>query len=125
MPIDKIVVVEDDALVRASSCLILQRNGFKVFEAASPAAALELWAAHRDEIQLVFTDMVMPGGMTGRELAAILRRDREQLKVLFTSGYTADQLDRDFVRTSVNFFLPKPFGADELVRGVSDLLGRA
>jgi CheY-like chemotaxis protein len=117
-----ILVVEDDALVRASSCLILQRNGYRILEAVSPQAALELWAAHRAEIDLVFTDVVMPGGLTGRELADKLRADRADLRVLFTSGYSADFLERDFVRTAMNSFLQKPFGADELIRSVRECL---
>jgi CheY-like chemotaxis protein len=70
----------------------------------------------------VFTDIVMPGGMTGRELADKLRLERPGLKVLFTSGYSADVLEREFVRTTQNFFLQKPFGAEELVRSVRDCL---
>jgi PAS domain S-box-containing protein len=119
---ETILVVEDEALVRLTSCTILQRRGYNVLEAASPRAALELWAINRDRIDLVFTDVVMPGGMTGRDLVEILRRDRPELKALFTSGYSSDLLGRDFVRTSANYFLQKPFGAAELRRVVSECL---
>jgi PAS domain S-box-containing protein len=119
---ETILVVEDEALVRLTSCTILQRGGYNVLEAASPRAALELWAANRDKINLVFTDVVMPGGMTGRDLVEILRRDRPELKALFTSGYSSDLLGHDFVRTSASFFLQKPFGAAELKRIVSECL---
>ena len=119
---ETILVVEDEALVRLTSCTILQRRGYKVLEAASPRAALDLWATSRDKIDLVFTDVVMPGGMTGRDLVEILRRDRPELKALFTSGYSSDLLGHDFVRTSANFFLQKPFGAAELTRVVSECL---
>jgi len=64
----------------------------------------------------------MPGGMTGRDLVEILRRDRPELKALFTSGYSSDLLGHDFVRTSASFFLQKPFGAAELKRIVSECL---
>jgi len=119
---ETILVVEDEALVRLTSCTILQRGGYNVLEAASPRAALELWAANRDKIDLVFTDVVMPGGMTGRDLVEILRRERPGLKALFTSGYSSDLLGHDFVRTSASFFLQKPFGAAELKRIVSECL---
>ncbi len=119
---ETILVVEDEALVRLTSCTILQRSGYTILEAASPRAALELWAAHRDRIDLVFTDVVMPGGMTGRDLVEILRRDHPDLKALFTSGYSSDLLGHDFVRTKANFFLQKPFGAAELKRVVSECL---
>jgi CheY-like chemotaxis protein len=121
---ETILVVEDEALVRLTSCTILQRSGYTVLEAASPRAAIELWGSHRDRIDLVFTDVVMPGGMTGRDLVDILRRDRSDLKALFTSGYSSDLLGHDFVRTKANFFLQKPFGAAELKRVVSECLRR-
>jgi CheY-like chemotaxis protein len=60
--------------------------------------------------------------MTGRDLVERMRRDRPELKALFTSGYSSDLLGRDFVRTSANFFLQKPFGAAELKRVVSECL---
>ena len=122
---ETILVVEDEALVRLTSCTILQRRGYNVLEAASPRAALELWAANRDKIDLVFTDVVMPGGMTGRDLVEVLRRDRPELKALFTSGYSSDLLGHDFVRTSANFFLQKPFGAADLNRIIGECLRRA
>jgi PAS domain S-box-containing protein len=121
---ETILVVEDEALVRLTSCTILQRRGYKVLEAASPRAALDLWADNRDRIDLIFTDVVMPGGMTGRDLVDILRRDRPELKALFTSGYSSDLLGSDFVRTTANFFLQKPFGAAELKSIVDECLRR-
>jgi PAS domain S-box-containing protein len=121
---ETILVVEDEALVRLTSCTILQRRGYTVLEAASPRAALDLWADNRDRIDLVFTDVVMPGGMTGRDLVDILRRDRPELKALFTSGYSSDLLGHDFIRTTANFFLQKPFGASELKSIVDECLRR-
>ncbi|HEY1765215.1 MAG TPA: ATP-binding protein, partial [Opitutaceae bacterium] len=121
---ETILVVEDEALVRLTSCTILQRRGYTVLEAASPRAALDLWADNRDRIDLIFTDVVMPGGMTGRDLVDILRRDRPGLKALFTSGYSSDLLGHDFVRTTANFFLQKPFGAAELKSIVDECLRR-
>jgi len=119
---ETILVVEDEALVRTSSCRILQRAGYRVFEAGSAADALKLWAEHRGRIDLVFTDVIMPGGMTGRDLAEQLRRDRADLKVIFTSGYSSDLLGHNFVRTATNFFLQKPFEAAELIRVVDQSL---
>jgi PAS domain S-box-containing protein len=117
-----ILVVEDEALVRMTTCSILQNSGHKVFDASSPQAALSIWKTEKGSIDLVFTDVVMPGGMTGRDLVELLRKERPELKAIFTSGYSSDYLGRDFDRTSSNFFLQKPFGAAELRRAVSDCL---
>ncbi len=118
-----ILVVEDEAFVRMTSCNILRRQGYEVLEATSPQAAMGLWEAERDRVDLLFTDIVMPGGMSGRELAELLRRDRPELKVLFTSGYSSDLLGNDFIKGPSSFFLQKPFGVAELKRTMSECLG--
>ena len=117
-----ILVVEDEALVRLTACTILQSSGYKVLDASSPQAALALWKEVRGAIDLVLTDVVMPGGMTGRDLVERLRRDRPELKAVFASGYSSDFLGRDFNRSATNYFLQKPFGAAELRRAVGDCL---
>jgi PAS domain S-box-containing protein len=119
---ETILVVEDESSVRLTGCSILQSQGYTVLEAPSSQAALALWETHRERINLVFTDVVMPGAMTGRDLVERMRRDRPELKALFTSGYSSDLLGRDFVRSSSNFFLQKPFGAAELKRVVIECL---
>ncbi len=119
---ETILVIEDESSVRLTSCSILQSQGYVVLEAASSQAALALWETNRERINLVFTDVVMPGAMTGRDIVERMRRDRPELKALFTSGYSSDLLGRDFVRTSANFFLQKPFGAAELKRVVNECL---
>jgi PAS domain S-box-containing protein len=122
---ETILVVEDEDFVRLTTCIILKNQGYKIIEASSPKEALELWEAEGSRVDLVFTDVVMPGGMTGRDLVEQLRRVRPGLKALFTSGYSSDLLGRDFARTSANFFLQKPFGAAELTRLVSECLRAA
>ena len=120
-----ILVVEDEAFVRMTSCNILRREGYRVLDAASAQAALTVWEQARDEIDLVFTDIVMPGGMTGRELVDQLRRERPGLKALFTSGYSSDLLGHDFTRTAFSYFLQKPFGVTELKRAIAETLHTA
>jgi PAS domain S-box-containing protein len=117
-----ILVVEDEALVRLTACSILQNSGYRVLDASSPQTALALWKTEKDAIDLVFTDVVMPGGMSGRDMAERLRRDRPDLKVVYTSGYSSDFLGRDFDRSPSSFFLQKPFGAAELRRAIGDCL---
>jgi len=117
-----ILVVEDEALVRLTACSILQNSGYRVLDAPSPQAALTLWKTEKDSINLVLSDVVMPGGMSGRDMVDRLRRDRPDLKVVYTSGYSSDFLGRDFNRSSSDHFLQKPFGAAELRRAIVDCL---
>ena len=69
---------------------MLERHGYHVLEAVSGMDALRLWGEHGDRIQLVFTDLVMPGGIGGRELAEQLVIIQPHLKIIFTSGYSAE-----------------------------------
>jgi DNA-binding NtrC family response regulator len=86
---------------------------------------MELWHGHRDEIDLVLTDLVMPDRMNGRELAERLWAERPQLKVLFTSGYSAEVVGKDFVlRPGLNY-LQKPFQPQKLALVVRDCLDGA
>jgi two-component system cell cycle sensor histidine kinase/response regulator CckA len=95
-----ILLVEDETSVRNLVTRFLTLNGFKVLAAESGHAALPLWAEHHEEIDLLLTDVVMPGGMSGRELAEKLQAERPTLKVLFTSGYNVELLNAEIaVRT--------------------------
>jgi len=113
-----ILVVEDDAVVRAQVARPLAELGYRVTAVADGHAALAAIASD-DEIDLLFTDVVMPNGMNGRELADRARISRPKLKVLFTSGYTEDavfaaaRLDR-----SINF-LAKPYRRSELAAAIA------
>lgn len=117
-----ILLVEDEIPVRRVIRRLLERHGYRVFEAGSGDAALELWAENKDSIDLLFTDMIMPGGMNGREIIDRLRQERPTLKVVFCSGYTDDVLGNDsWLRNEVNF-LGKPFIPEVLLQTVSDTL---
>jgi PAS domain S-box-containing protein len=87
---ETILLVEDEASVREVTRRMLQRHGYKVLEAVSGAEALRLWGEHGDRIQLVYTDIVMPGGIGGRELAEQLRFIQPHLRIVFTSGYSSE-----------------------------------
>ncbi|MBF6568215.1 MAG: PAS domain S-box protein [Candidatus Binataceae bacterium] len=88
---ETILVVEDDSDVRSFSVETLRQLGYQIFEAPDGAAALRLLEAHH-EITLLFTDVGLPGGMNGRQLADEARRRRVGLKVLFTSGYARNAI---------------------------------
>ncbi|HTH47482.1 MAG TPA: ATP-binding protein, partial [Candidatus Limnocylindria bacterium] len=114
-----ILVVEDEPALRALAKLVLQRCGYTVLEAASGVAALKVWAAHREQIRLLLTDMVMPDGMTGRELAARLQTEDPALRVILTSGYSPDAAE-----TAAIGFLAKPYSPIKLARVVRESLDR-
>jgi CheY-like chemotaxis protein len=103
-----ILVVEDDDDVRANTTGILRELGYAVLEAPSGAAALHLLEAH-PEIKLLFTDVGLPGGMNGRQLADAARRARPGLKVLFTTGYARNAIVHDGRLDPGVVLIPKPF----------------
>jgi two-component system cell cycle sensor histidine kinase/response regulator CckA len=119
---ETILLVEDEEAVRGLARLILNQSGYKVFEADCGAAALDIWAERASQIDLVLTDMVMPGGISGRALAETLRQTRPDLKVVYTSGYSPSKSGQDPSLLDGLKFLPKPYNPDKLVRAVQDCL---
>jgi len=113
---ETILVVEDEPALRRMVTRTLRRHGYHVFEAEDGPAAVELWAEHSGDIDLMITDMVMPGGMSGRELAKRLLVDRPGLKVVYTSGYTRDLFAVDEAEFESMRFLAKPYAMDALAR---------
>jgi CheY-like chemotaxis protein len=106
---ETILLAEDDAFLRASACKALSQLGYRVLEASNGIEALEIWRQHRDEIHLLLTDLVMPGGMTGKDLAGRLLKENPKLKVIYASGYSAEVVGGDFpLEEGVNF-LAKPY----------------
>jgi signal transduction histidine kinase len=113
---ETILLVEDDSAIRQMAAIVLGRQGYRVVEAGSGVAALEVWRQHAGAIDLVITDMVMPGGLTGAEMAEKLCAEKPSLKVVFSSGYTADMDTNDLrLEEGVNF-LQKPYLPEQLVR---------
>jgi PAS domain S-box-containing protein len=118
---ETILVVEDEDGLRRLTQRTLERQGYTVLTASNGATALEVAARHGTRIALVVSDVVMPG-MGGRLLVAELRKRQPGIRVLFTSGYTTDEVVRRGVMTSEVPFLPKPFGIGDLTRKVREVL---
>jgi two-component system, cell cycle sensor histidine kinase and response regulator CckA len=121
-PRKRILVVEDEAALREMLCDILQEYGFEVFAAASGIEALDQWQLRLDEIDLLLTDLRMPEGLTGLELAEKLTARKPTLKVLYTSGYSVETVDPRYRLESGANFLPKPYQADLLVKTIRSSL---
>ncbi|MGA2279024.1 MAG: PAS domain S-box protein [Verrucomicrobiota bacterium] len=115
---ETILLVEDERSVRELVLRVLQKYGYKILPAGNGVEALETWNQHKDEISLLFTDLVMPDNMNGRELAEKLRTERPGLKVIFTSGYSADIVGKDFKLEQELNFLQKPYQPQTLALAV-------
>ena len=119
---ETILVVEDEKPVRELVARVLEKQGYKVLQAGTGAEAVEVWRQHADEIALLLTDLIMPGAMNGRELAESLWKDRPKLKVIYTSGYSADIVGKDFKLESEMNFLQKPYHPQTLALKVRQCL---
>lgn len=117
-----VLVVEDEVSLRELLRSTLESQGYKVLEAESGIAALRLWPQCRENVDLLLTDVVMPGGVTGWDLAEKLRTDKPKLKVLLTSGYSKEIAGQDSATKKGFHLLPKPYRPDEISRVIRDCL---
>jgi len=106
---ETILVVEDEPALRELVKEVLERYGYRILEAATGAQALGVWEQHRDKIDLLLTDMMVPEGISGRELAVRVLADKPGLKVIYTSGYSVDTIGEDFKFKEGQNYLQKPY----------------
>jgi len=119
---ETILIVEDELTLLKPTRKVIERHGYTVLEATSGAGALKQWEANREGIALLLTDLVMPGGMSGQDLARRLRLDQPQLKIIFISGYSADIAGKDFELSSGESFIQKPFATEHLLETIRQSL---
>ena len=117
---ETVLVVEDEPRVRRLTVTRLRDLGYTVLEAANGPEALELVQQH-PEIDLVFTDVVMPGGMTGADVAREIQAKQPDVKILFTSGYAEPDIVRKGIAKGA-FWLKKPYTAADLARTLRSIL---
>jgi PAS domain S-box-containing protein len=117
-----ILLVEDEPAVQLLERRVLEMGRYEVLVASNGAEALAILDRHVGPIDLLVTDVVMPG-MTGRELAEAVARRRPGLRALFLSGYTPDEVLRQGVRAEEAHFLQKPFTPSSLLGKVREVLG--
>jgi two-component system, cell cycle sensor histidine kinase and response regulator CckA len=119
---ETILVAEDEDALREMVAQVLRIQGYTVLEAASGREALDLWERAEGRIDLLLTDMVMPGGILGSELAERLSKQSPQLKIIYTSGYSPGIAGRDISLLEGGNFLPKPYSVGKLAQFVRECL---
>jgi CheY-like chemotaxis protein len=120
---ETILVVEDQADVRSFACRSLQTFGYRVLEASGADDALRIASRDGDSIDLLLTDVVMPG-MNGVELSKKLRTQYPRMKVIYASGYADSVMLRHGVTDTGAAFIPKPYGPAVLAKKIREVLGR-
>jgi CheY-like chemotaxis protein len=120
---EKVLVVEDEEAVRYLTRVLLERSGYRVLDAANPREAEAVFNEQTESIDLLITDVVMPGS-SGPALFKQLAQRQPGLKVLYMSGYTDDTVIREGRLDTGGTFMQKPFTADGLMRKVREVLDR-
>jgi signal transduction histidine kinase/CheY-like chemotaxis protein len=119
---ETILLIEDEAQLRALDRSILDGYGYEVVEADCAGTAMDRWREFQNRISLVLTDIVIPGGATGPDLAKKFHAEKPTIRIIFSSGYSADVVEKDFeLRDGVNF-LQKPYSPHKLAWAVREVL---
>ena len=119
-----ILLVEDQPQLRRATRMVLTNTGYVVLEASNTQEALEIWATHGSEIDLILTDMVMPGTQTGLQFVQRVLAEKPSMKTIITSGYNTDIVDLAKIADSSTIYLPKPCEAVTLISVVQQCLQR-
>jgi nitrogen-specific signal transduction histidine kinase/ActR/RegA family two-component response regulator len=122
---ETVLVVEDEAVLRELVREILEGGGYRVLVASTGREALLAWENHGKDVGLLFTDITLPDGMSGRDLAAKLQEDNPRLLVIFSSGYSQESLEGREQAGQGQTFLSKPYHPAELSRAVRVALDNA
>ncbi len=119
---ETILVAEDEEPLRDMIAELLAYQGYKVLTARSGRHALEVWESANHEVDLLLTDLIMPEGILGGELAERLLAQKPSLKVIFTSGYSPDMAGKDISLTEGINFMPKPYSIGKMAQLVRQCL---
>ena len=122
---ETILLVEDEGTIREMAKMFLETHGYQVMEASNGPEAVKIWEKDQNRIDLVVTDLVMPEGLTGRQLARRLQNDRPDLKVIFSSGHSCDLFGEDSFLDAETNFLQKPYRLDALAQMIRHCLDGA
>ncbi len=119
---ETILVVEDEGPLLKLIHYVLESHGYKVLGCGTAKEALAIWKDQHNKIDLLLTDLILPEGMAGTELAKILQQEKPGLKVLCTSGYDAARLAKEFPEGTKFNLIQKPFHARRLAETVFEAL---
>jgi signal transduction histidine kinase/HAMP domain-containing protein len=119
---ETVLIVEDEDDLREMAVLILESFGYSVLSARSGPEAFQVWADHTNAIQIMVTDMVMPGGMTGLQLAETLIEQQPNLPVVITSGYSVEDISEKLSGNPNIRFVQKPYSPTALAQAVRNSL---
>jgi CheY-like chemotaxis protein len=122
---ETVLVVEDEFVLRELVREILSQQGYTVLEAGNGMDALSVWEQNRKSVDLLLTDIAMPHGPTGRELADQLRKERPRLPIIFSSGYTQEMVENSEDAGLCTFYLSKPYNPAQLSQVVRHALDAA
>ena len=117
--------MEDETTFRRVVGCSLKLLGYRVIEAENGRIALKLWQEHGRQIDLLLTDMIMPEGMTGLDLAENLRAQKPNLKVIISSGYNVEMTGQGRPLAGGVTYLQKPYEAEVLSKAIRDCLERS
>ncbi len=120
-----ILLVEDENMVRNLAHRILVRNGYSVLEALNGQAALKISEGYKGKIDLLLTDVIMPGGMSGRQLVEHITPQRPEMRIIYMSGYTDNAIVNHGILDSDAAFIQKPFTPDHLAKKIREVLDQA
>jgi nitrogen-specific signal transduction histidine kinase/CheY-like chemotaxis protein len=119
---ETILIAEDNEILRKLTRTILEGRGYTVLEAPDGPTAEGLWTANQSQVSLLLSDLIMPGGIDGRELAARLQKQNPDLKVLFISGYSPEIAGQQLQLHPNQWFLQKPYSSAELLKVIRNSL---
>ena len=119
-----ILLVEEEEVLRRLLSRFLHNSGYRVLEASGAMEAIGLWEEQRGEIDLLYTDMTMLGGMNGSDLCRRLRQDKPGLKVIISSGYTTELGIRKDATGIDILYLPKPCASRVVISAIQTCLAR-
>ena len=118
--LEKVLLVEDEPDLLETAAIVFESLGFEVLRAGNAAAALSMLEQNTD-VSLVFTDVMMPGGMNGFELAHVIEGKYPHMKIMLASGYAIPALNRESKAGQQHILLQKPYYIGDIVKSLREL----